>query len=190
MKLLVDRVKDTPQTFTFSADPTWCESAALRLPELGGEGAEPLKTEVRAYRVINDLLFEGRLEGALSLECSRCLARYRHALLEPYRLVLELAGNRVPADPEAAALLAGSGFCLGDELEMGWYQGHEIDLGPLWLEIAALAIPVKPICRENCRGLCPRCGVDRNQTECSCKERETSSPFAALIKLKRDTELR
>ncbi len=184
MKLRIDSIKDTPQSFPFEGDDDWKRAAAEAIPEFAAEGGRVPDAALRAYRVGQDLLLEGRLDGALGLECSRCLARYRHALLEPFRLLLEPAGKRVPADPEAARSLADNGFCLGDELEMGWFQGHEIDLTPLFMEVVALAIPVQPLCREECRGLCPQCGVDRNQETCDCAAPRDTSPFAVLETLK------
>lgn len=184
MKLRIDQIKDTPQSFAFEGDEAWCRAAVAVIPELGAEGGRVPTATVRAYRIGQDLLLEGSLDGALGLECSRCLARYRHPLLEPFRLVLEPAGRRLPADPEASKSLATQGFCLGDELEMGWFQGHELDLTSLFLEAVALALPVQPLCRDDCKGLCPRCGVDRNRAACECAVPRESSPFAVLASLK------
>jgi uncharacterized protein len=98
--------------------------------------------------------------------------------------VLEPAGERVPADPESALALARDGIWLSDELESGWYRGSVIDLGPCFRELLALALPVQPLCREECRGLCPRCGVDWNVESCGCSQAQETSPFAVLGKLK------
>jgi uncharacterized protein len=180
MKLLVDRIKDSPAEHRFEANEAWCEETRGVVPEL----AEPPVVELRAHRMGSDLYLEGVVRAGLDLECSRCLARYRLALREPFRLVLEPAGARVPSEPEAARQLARLGMCLGDELEMGWYQGSEIDLGGFVRELVALAPPVQPLCREQCRGLCPHCGVDRNIERCACEEQRPASPFAALAALR------
>jgi uncharacterized protein len=185
MKILVDRLKQTPTELEFGPDdPGWAE-AQESVPELRGPLAELPSVRLRAYRMGQDLFLEGVVEGALELECSRCLVRYRSPLREPFRLVLEPAGGRVPAEPEAARELARLGMCLGDELEMGWFQGPEIDLRSPLREVVALAVPVQPLCREECRGLCPRCGVDRNRETCGCEAEKPVSPFAALEALRR-----
>jgi uncharacterized protein len=195
MKILVDRVKGTPTELRFEADdPGWNETLEV-VPELrAGLGKLPTAT-VRVHRIGSDLYLEGMLEGAFELECSRCLARYGHPLREPFRLVLEPAGARVPPEPEAARELARLGMCMGDELEMGWFQGQEIDLRGFLREVAALGVPVQPLCREDCRGLCPRCGADRNVVACECEPAQgadeavrgerPASPFAALAALRR-----
>jgi uncharacterized protein len=185
MKILVDRLKQTPTELSFgSDDPGWAE-VLESVPELRGPEAEVPSVQGRVYRMGQDVYLEGVVTGALSLECSRCLVRYRSPLREPFRLVLEPAGARVPPEPEAARDLARLGMCLGDELEMGWFQGPEIDLRSLLREVVALAVPVQPLCREDCRGLCPRCGADRNRETCECEAERPASPFAALEALRR-----
>jgi uncharacterized protein len=128
----------------------------------------------------HDVFLDGTLEGALDLQCGRCLSRYRQPIRERFRLLLEPAGDRVPADPEGAAALARDHLYLSDELEAGWFRGSEIDLGGFFQEGIALLFPVQPLCREECRGLCPSCGADRNAAECGCEQVSGSSPFAAL----------
>jgi uncharacterized protein len=184
MKLLVDRLTSTPAPFRFEADSGWWAAHMPREAGLPQELASPFRFELDAHRMGDDLYLEGRAEGALELECSRCLARYRHGLREPFRLVLEPAGARVPADPEGAQALARDGLCLGDDLEAGWYRGSEIHLGHFFLEVIALALPVKPLCREDCPGLCPRCGAGLGQGPCGCSEARPGSPFAALAALR------
>jgi uncharacterized protein len=134
-----------------------------------------------------DLYIEGNVEGCLELECGRCLARYRHLLREPFRLVLEPAGGRTPADREDADALARDGVCLGDEIESGRFRGSEIELGAFFLEVVSLALPVQPLCREECLGLCPHCGADLGVATCKCGQNRTDSPFSVLASL-RDEE--
>ena len=184
MKLYVDRLKDSPTETELDQSEAWRREAEEIVPELRGSLAGPVHVALRAHRMGQDIYIEGTVSGALELECGRCLVRYGHPLREPFRLVLEPAGSRVPAEPQAAKALAHQGMCLGDELETGWYQGHEIDLGDFLREVLTLAMPVQPLCKEECLGLCPRCGADRNAGPCGCDEQRASSPFAALKALK------
>jgi uncharacterized protein len=180
MKILLDRLTDSPTRTRFEADPAWWQQASTTFEELAGASREGFVFEVDAHRMGEDVYLEGTIHGELSLACARCLARYRLPLRERFRLILEPAGERVPADPEAAAGLVRDGFCLGDEIETGWFKGREIELGSFFREWIALAVPVQPLCREDCRGLCPRCGVDRNVEMCACEVVSPSSPFAVL----------
>jgi len=185
MKILVDRLSATPLEESFSVSPEWL---ARHVADSYGEGslglAENAAFVVRAQRMGADLYLEGELSGSLELACSRCLTRYRGPIRERFRLVLEPAGDRVPADPEGAAALAEAGLYLADELESGWFRGPEIQLDRFVGEMLSLSVPVQPLCRDDCRGLCPRCGGDRNLESCSCAEARPASPFAALAKLR------
>jgi len=185
VKIGVDRLTDTPTVLRFSVSPSWVAERFGRSPAHGLEGlAGDVAFEVRVHRMGPDVYLEGDATGTLDLACSRCLTRYRGPIRERFRLVLEPAGDRVPADPEGAAALAHEGLYLADELESGWFRGSEIQLDRFVEEVLALAVPVQPLCREECRGLCPRCGVDRNLESCACSEARPESPFAVLASLR------
>ncbi len=180
MKLLVDRLTNSPTASAFDGDLAWWSQAGLARDELEQALLEPVRFELEAYRMGENLYIEGTARTTLELGCSRCLARYRHPLRESFRVVLEPAEGRVPAEPDGAGALARHGMCVGDELEAGWYRGNQIDLSAYFQEVVALALPSQPLCREECRGLCPRCGVDRNTDSCTCEQAALGSPFAAL----------
>ena len=188
MKVLIDRLTESPTELLFSVNPAWWRERARADSELAEGIEKSLEARIATHRMGEDLYLEGGIEGALALTCGRCLTRYRAPIRERFRLVLEPAGSRVPADPEGASALARDGMVLCDELESGWFRGSEIDLGSFLEEVIALAFPVQPLCREDCRGLCPRCGADRNAESCDCSEVRPDSPFAALQALRdRDT---
>jgi len=183
MKMPLDRLTESPTPFAFEADESWWQGL-LSGQQLPRQLPEPLRFDLRAHRMGADLFLEGSVSGHLGLECARCLARYRHPLSERFRLVLEPAGTRVPGDPEGAQALARDGLCLGEEIDTGWFQGHQLELAAFFHEIVALSLPVKPLCREDCEGLCPRCGADRSVAACDCAEIEPESPFAVLRTLR------
>lgn len=184
MKLPIEQLTETPQTLDFEADPAFWSAVREAVPELAADRRDDFRVHLTAYRAGGEIILEGTLQGTFELECGRCLARYRPPLREAFRLVLEPAGDRVPADPEAAAALARAGLCLGDELETGWYAGPEADLSAFVTELMQLALPVQPVCREGCRGLCPGCGTDRNLESCACETTDVRSPFAVLESLR------
>jgi uncharacterized protein len=180
MNIPVDRLTDSPTSFRFQGDSEWWRSALAPESGLPGEVREPIEFSCQAHRMGEDLYLEGAVEGAIELECGRCLARYRHGFNERFRLVLEPVGNRVPAEPEGVAALARDGLCVGDELEAGWFRGNVIRLGSVFLELVSLALPVKPLCRDDCAGLCPQCGANLAAAACSCAKLKSDSPFAVL----------
>jgi uncharacterized protein len=199
MKIHVDQLKPKPERYSFVGSSSWWRSHVAPGREASGsdrrgderngaatdaEGDGPFQFEVEAYSLGEDIILTGSLAGEAWMECSRCLRRYRHGLAERFRMVLEPARNRQPADPEGARALARDGMCLDEDLEIGWYQGHEIVLGAFFSELISLALPMQPLCSEGCKGLCPRCGADRNGADCGCEEIKPPSPFAALAALR------
>lgn len=180
MKLQTDRITEEPSAHRFEPEPGWWEEATAAIPDLGGAERPSFALAFEAHRMAEDLYLAGHVEGRVALECARCLTRYFLPLREDFRLVLEPAGERTPSEPEAAEALARDGLALSDELEAGWFRGPEVELGVYLRELLALGLPVQPLCREDCRGLCPRCGSDRNREACGCEETRPDSPFAAL----------
>ena len=80
MKLLLDRLTASPTPYRFETAPGWWRAAQPARHGLPDEPAEPFVVELRAHRMGEDVYLEGSIRGALEFECSRCLARYRHAL--------------------------------------------------------------------------------------------------------------
>ena len=158
MKLEVERLTAEPRPFAYEEGSTWWSARMPRAARVPREVAEPFRVTGVVYR------------GAGSED-----------------IILEPAGLRTPAEPEAAEALARNGMCLADEVELGWYRGAEIQLDSVCLEMISLALPVKPLCRDDCAGLCPRCGTDRNEAPCGCSETAPNSPFAVLAALRGET---
>jgi uncharacterized protein len=109
----------------------------------------------------SDVEFRGRVEAVASLVCSRCLL--------PFKLNVEGACHRifrpgVLGQPESEHEL------VEEDLALTPFDGTRIDLIEMAQEQMYLAVPLKPLCKESCRGICPRCGVDRNTTSCNCPE--------------------
>lgn len=183
MKIQVAGISEEERAFAFSAEAAWWEERGAD-PGLREALGEAVSLGVTATELGASIYLEGGLEGELSLTCSRCLERYRHEFLDRFRLVLEPAGDRVPADPEGANQLARNGLYVSEELEYGWFQGGELTLDDFFAELVALTVPVQPVCRDNCRGLCPRCGVNRNEISCECEKGSANHPFTALAGLR------
>jgi DUF177 domain-containing protein len=72
-----------------------------------------------------------------------------------------------------------------DDLEVDFYQADVLDVAGLLRSETDLALPMKPLCRPECRGLCPVCGGNRNLTECRCETRVTDPRLAPLEALRR-----
>jgi uncharacterized protein len=70
------------------------------------------------------------------------------------------------------------------DLDVDFYTREEVNLEAIVREQVLLTLPLKPLCRETCQGLCPRCGADLNRETCNCRRDEAASPWTALKKLK------
>jgi DUF177 domain-containing protein len=117
----------------------------------------------------------GRVESTLALACGRCLEEIHLPLDLPFDLLY------VPhQDPVAEAEVE----VEDDDLTTAYYRDDEIDLGQLVLEQFYLAVPMKPLCRESCRGLCPECGTNLNTATCACARAWTDprlDPLRSLL---------
>jgi DUF177 domain-containing protein len=123
----------------------------------------------------NNVHVRGQLQVEVALSCGRCLEAFTLAMQQE----LDLFYLPHEADQEQEE---------EDEVELSdrdvvvaYYQGDRLDLGDMIREQLYLSVPATRLCREDCRGLCPHCGVNRNQQDCTCPTEEpTVSPFASL----------
>lgn len=104
----------------------------------------------------------GRLESTVEIDCGRCLERYPVALGQELDLFyLPRAAGQDEAQEEEVEL-------TDRDVVVGYYDADQLDLGEVVREQVLLALPLKPLCREDCRGLCPTCGQNRNLSPCGC----------------------
>jgi uncharacterized protein len=187
-KIAVDRLDEDAAAFEFDAPAAWWEARQSGPADEFCAVETPFRFSCVLQRVREDLLLIGDLEGKLTLECSRCAKRYSHALRDSFRLVLSPAKDRESIDPEGERGLAENGLCLGEDLDTGWFRGPVIRLDDFFGEVIALAMPLQPLCRSDCPGICPHCGIDRSQEQCDCADEKIDSPFAVLAQLKGENE--
>jgi uncharacterized protein len=119
--------------------------------------------------------FRGRLDTAVETGCVRCLELFAMDIHQDLDLLyLHQSENVGPEDDEEREL-------FDKDMAVGFYQDDKIDLKHMIWEQVYLALPMKPLCKEDCRGLCPQCGTNLNLSTCSC-ERETVDPRLATLK--------
>ena len=132
----------------------------------------PVSFSGRLERADTGFLLEGRLSFTGTAACARCLAPVPFSrdgtvswafapIHEKPREKSAKAGGRakdVPAEVELAA----------EDLDVVYYDELAVPFDPLIEEQVQLELPMRVLCREDCKGLCPTCGVDHNTTTCSC----------------------
>jgi uncharacterized protein len=115
-----------------------------------------------AMRSLSDgIVARGTASAAVDLTCNRCLTEWTETITVPFEQVF-----RIRPDDE------------DDEMPLD--ESNWIDLEPVVHDEVSLGLPHTPLCRPDCRGLCPTCGTDLNMEPCDGHGEDTDSPFAAL----------
>lgn len=130
-----------------------------RTPLKASGRAELVEEHHGKRQVIQDIRLRGRLSASLELQCARCLEPVGQNVDRKFELLYRPLGTDAGRDELSVT---------DAEAEIGYYQGQGIQLEDVLREQVLLALPLKAICRENCKGLCPHCGKNLNQEPCSC----------------------
>ena len=139
---------------------------------------QPLALDFDIHKDKDRFRLEGTVRTELELACSRCL--------EPFRLPVDAAFD-LRFHPASAMSSDEESGIEAEDLETSYYRDEQIDLNELMREQFYLALPMKPLCRDLCQGLCPVCGTNLNRETCDCK-REWEDPRLAVLKtLKRES---
>jgi uncharacterized protein len=166
----------------FGVDPARLEEISRERP-LGFVPSGPLEVEGELKKSGQDILFKGKIRGDIGLVCGRCLDPFLKALELPVRSEWRLLA--APDKSSGRARREGKeGIGQIEDLETGLTLEGVLDLEERILEEVILAIPILPLCREKCHGLCPVCGENRNLNPCTCKSRISTNPFSVLMDLK------
>lgn len=123
------------------------------------------------------LLVRGTLHTTVELECSRCLRLFEMPLVCEVEEQVELRAIAVrPFEHPQVTMVPEEGDAL-------FQEGNILDLTELIRQMLLVSIPIKPLHDPECRGLCPTCGADLNDGECSCERQVRHPAFAALARL-------
>ena len=143
----------------------------------------PLHTQGRAEVIvehrghkenIDDIRVVGKLEATMEVNCARCLETVQY----PVNWAFDLLYRPLGVDRRAEEVAISEA-----DTEIGYYEGEGLLLEDVLREQVLLASPVKLVCREDCKGLCPQCGTNLNVETCNCQQPDDSR-WAALSELK------
>ncbi len=137
---------------------------------------QPVTLGFDVFKSNREFRLVGRVSTVLNLVCSRCLEPFAFAVDLPFDL-LYLPHSQNTGDGEREV--------EDDDLQTAFYREEVIDLGQLMREQFYLALPMKPLCQEECRGLCQQCGANLNQTTCTCRAEWADPRLEALRTLTR-----
>ncbi len=167
-------VLEGPRYFNLTLDNDWWEGEREDDQIQGLDG--PLDVSLSISRAGVRYLLDGRLRGRLCLRCDRCLGPYLHDLRSDFRLFFA-QGPASSSGPSEVELME-------QDLSTDFVTEERVDLDEIIREQIYLSLPMKSLCREDCLGLCPLCGIDLNNEKCRCRPEKGSPYFSKLKDLK------
>jgi uncharacterized protein len=133
--------------------------------------AELIEEDHGGKNRVKDIRVVGGFEGKVELRCARCLEPVPTRVKEDFDLLYRplRSGKQ------------GEEISINEaETEIGFYQGNGLELADVIKEQVLLSLPVKPLCKEDCSGLCPQCGQNLNQGSCDCTQARSDPRWSAL----------
>ncbi len=134
---------------------------------------EAVSGKFKIERSGTEVIIKGNIHGTIQQTCSRCLNEFKKEIdldiFTTFHPVTELREEIYELH--------------GEELEVDFYTGEEIDIDSLIEEEILLSLPMKPLCNEDCKGLCPVCGKDLNYDKCDCPQQNIDERFLKLKNL-------
>jgi uncharacterized protein len=147
------------------------EAGELELNEPRVRIAEAPIVSGRIQQTDPKVTVSGKVEAQLQLECDRCLKAVTVPVSSQF--------NVEYVTPEVYQA-GGAAELLDDDLSLSVFNGAVIDIDDLVREQLVLTLPTQVLCREDCKGLCPVCGNDKNLRDCACQEAEIDPRWAGL----------
>ena len=154
MQLDLTRCRQPVTSFsrTFQPQEIGDEAEAYRI-------AAPVELTFDIHKDKDKFRLVGTVRTELELPCSRCLEPFRFPVDAPFDVRFLPLSEMAAGDEREVA---------EEDLETSFYTDDQIDLNELLREQFYLALPMKPLCQEACRGLCPQCGINLNTGTCDC----------------------
>jgi uncharacterized protein len=144
--------------------------------QLAAEGRAEVLHEHRGPKdIVADIRLKGSFAGKFQVPCARCVEPVEIALGTGFDLIFR-PGDADSEAPERSI--------TAPETEIGYYQKDSLLLEDVLREQVLLTLPVRTLCKPDCKGLCPRCGENRNSQACSCEEGPSDPRWEALAGLR------
>lgn len=184
MKIRFDDIPEDGLSLSFSGDEDFLSEAVKTISVSGDVKIDPhIRGKIDIMRSGEDVLFSGSVVGSIRLRCSRCLSDF--IVEKEMNPDLRLRAGGLAAQFQHSV--------EQQDADVVFVENPELDPAELIVQELLLEIPMKPLCREECPGLCPKCGALKGSPECKCgDQREIDPRWEALasLKKKRDDEAR
>ena len=175
MRVRIDEIPESGRTLRFHWDEDRLRQFVPPDDPFNIKLLRPVNVVLNLNRHPDHIRVTGKIEGALEVSCYRCLKPFPLPLNEHVDLYL-FEKARTPKEEEKEI--------EPEELAYEFFDGEVIEVGWLVAEQIFLSLPVKVLCSEECRGICPGCGANLNEEACRCKADGGQSPFAKLKSIK------
>ncbi len=136
--------------------------------------SEPATVSGKVRLAGNEVFVNGHVETRARVECDRCLQPVEIPVDTDFALEY-ITGSEYES--------SGAAELTEEEMAVAVFDGEAIDVDEIVKEQIVLAVPTRMLCREDCKGICPECGTDRNTGDCGCATNDTDPRWAALKKL-------
>jgi uncharacterized protein len=176
MKIRFEDIPEDGLMFNLSGEKDTLSHALESMPPTEGLDISP-RVEGHVQILVNgeDYFLLGTINGVMRLQCSRCLADFSMEKRIDLNVVIRRRAEKL-SEKESDE----------PEEDLIYIDGPEIELADIILQELLLEAPMKPLCREDCPGLCSRCGAPKGSVDCACpQETPADSRWAAIERLKK-----
>ena len=174
MKVSVSNIPEEGLSLKFVKNREWLENAVSSDQAESFTCIQDIQVSCTLRRLKENVFLEGSIGTVLELSCCRCLEAAMLPVDTAFRYTLVPLPDRQDSEIELDS----------EDLEYSYYHDDAIDLEPLIFEQIILQIPIKALCRDDCRGLCPHCGANLNTATCHCGDAVVDDRFAVLKTMK------
>ncbi|NWG12108.1 MAG: DUF177 domain-containing protein [Acidobacteria bacterium] len=139
--------------------------------------AEPVLTDFILTHKDRDLHVDGSVKTILRCRCARCASEFRREIVARFELSYAPHPGNIKENEEIELKY--------EDMDIGFYDGVRLDVDLMVAEQIELSLPMKLVCRDECRGLCYRCGRDLNDGPCGCAQEERDARLSVLLEFRK-----
>jgi uncharacterized protein len=172
VKIIINNIPEEGLNLQFHKDSDWFRDL-LPEKEKSDFSLQGIDVFCAVKKMRETVFIDGNLEATAVSNCCRCLEATNFPIKSTFKYTLVPAKNRLMEEELSP-----------EDLEYGFYQDDVIDLDGLIFEQIVLQIPIKVLCTDTCKGLCPHCGININMASCGCHAEYIDERLAVFKKLK------
>jgi len=154
-------------------------SASLDMGSLSSAFKSEILVKLKLHKRENEIVVWGSASLEVTEECSRCLETFDRKFDVQFEAFCDKIGTHKGEEESKEA--EGETFNVS-------HDGKLLELGPCLREAIVLSLPIKPLCKEDCKGLCPVCAKNLNEDTCDCQRDESDARWSILERLKKEKE--